>query len=303
VSKNRIYWWDGQLVHWLDRAGSQGSQVLNAGDQVGLQFAVSPDDARIVITTIDFGRWPIHRTTWIEDVGTRANRSVIFDANLSTDENSLMFGASTGWPWGWQNGRPVLYDFPLCLVLGGDQFIALSYPRVVDASTGTRLVTFPKCYGGAITSGGALCTASFNARALDWYDWTGKAIKSWALPFDTVACDGDISPSGSRVLASCAYNIYAPNPPSGPLPQQFLFGSGPSLPPGITQPRYLRWLDDDLILETRSVSGDPAGYVSTVHIWSLSRQAEVASTGLIPGWYTSPRQWFQAFPLPSRLLT
>jgi hypothetical protein len=300
VSKNRIYWWDGHMIRWLDRQGAQGSEVLDGGDKIGLEFAVSPDDTRIAITTVDFAKWPLHRMTWIEDVGTRANRSVLFDANLSTDANTLALGTSAGWPWSWQSGRPVLYDFPLCLLVGGDAFIALNYPRVVDPVTGTRLINFPKCYGGAITQGGIFCTSSFNARALDWYDWTGKQIKSWALPYDSFACDSDPSPSGIRVLAYCAN--------SGPVPpdvktMQFLFGAGPSLPTGITQPVFLRWLDDDLVLETRSVSGDPAGYLSTVHVWSLSRQTEVAPPITIPGWYNRPRQWFNPTPPPTRLVT
>ena len=297
VSKDRIYWWDGHLLRWLDRQGSQGGEVLDAGSQVGLEFAVSPDDGRIVITTIDFAKWPLHRTTWIQDVGTGANKSVIFEADLSADANALAEGTSAGWPWGWQGGRPVLYDFPLCLLVGGDMFIALSNPRIVDPSTGIRLVTLPKCYGGAITSGGVFCTSSTHARALDWYDWTGKQVTSWALPYDTLACDTDRSPSGSRVLAYCAN--------SGPVPPdvkslQFLYGGGPALPQGIAQPGFLRWLDDDLVLETRSVS-DPAGYGSTVHIWSLSHQAEVAGPIAIPGWYNRPRQWFNPAPPPTRL--
>jgi hypothetical protein len=287
------------MIRWLDRQGAQGSEVLDAGDQLGLQFAVSPDDARIVITTIDFAKWPLHRTTWIQDVGTHANKSIIFDANLSTDAGTLGEGTSAGWPWGWQGSRPILVDFPLCLLVGGDMFIALSNPRIVDPSTGTRLVTFPKCYGGSIVPGGVFCTGSAHARTLDSYDWTGQLVKSWPVPYDTFACDSDPSPSGSRVLADCAN--------SGPVPPdvrrlQLLFGTDQPLPKGIAQPRYLRWLDDDLILETRSVS-HPSDYGSTVHIWSLSRQTEVASTGLIPGWYNRPRQWFNPTPPPTRLLT
>jgi hypothetical protein len=276
----------------------QGSEPLAAGDQVGLQFAVSPDDRRTVITTIDFGKWPLHRITWIEDTGTRADRSVIFEADITVKADGMFdLGASAGWPWGWQNDRPVLYDFPLCLVVGGDSFIALNYPRVVDPSTGTRIVTFPKCYGGSITSGGVFCTSSFQARALDVYDWTGKQVKSWPLPYETAACDSDPSPSGTRVLAYCGNSS-----PTDVTTRQWLFGAGPSLPIGILQPVFLRWLDDDLILETRTVS-DPLAYGSAVHIWSLSRGAEVASTGLIPGWYNRPRQWFNPTPPPSRLLT
>ena len=295
VTKNRIYWWDGHLVRWLDRNGTQGSEVLDAGPKAGLEFSVSPDDARTIITAIDFGKWPLHRTTWIEDVGTRANKVVIVNTTLS---NPAAVG-STGWPWGWQNGRPVLFDFPLCVTLGGDQWIGLSYPRVVDPTIGVTLVKFPKCYGGAITPGGIFCTASFVARALEMYDWTGKRVKSWALSRDTVACDGDPSPSGSRVLAYCEYNIYTQRL-SGPTTQQFLFGPGPALPKTLAQAQPLRWLDNDLMLETQT-QNDGTNQ-SAVYVWSLSRQAVVAGPIAIPGWYNVPRQWFNAEPPPTRLL-
>ncbi len=180
------------------------------------------------------------------------------------------------------------------MLLGGDQFIALSYPRVVDPGTGNRLVTFPKCYGGSITAGGAFCTASFTARSLDWYDWTGKQIQSYALPFETVSCDADLNPSGTRVLAFCQNNIYT-DPAADNSPREFLFGAGPALPTKIALTAFLRWLDDDLVLESRTLS-DPRGYRTSVTIWSLARQSMVAGPVTIPGWYNGTA------PPPTRLL-
>lgn len=275
--------------------------MLDVGDQVGLEFAVSPNDARIVITTIDFARWPLHRVTWVEDFGSHAHKSVIFDADLPTDAASLIEAAPAGWPWGWHDGHPVLYDFPVCALQAGDGFLAAYNPRVVDPSTGSRIVNYPRCYGGAVTSGGVFCTSSFTARALDWYDWNGKELKSWALPEDTIACDSDPSPSATSVLAFCEYNIYT-RKSSGPITQQFLFGPGPSLPQSLAQAKFLRWLDDDLVLESRTL-GDPMARSSAVYIWSLSRQAVVAGPITIPGWYFAPRQWFYPMPPPTRLLT
>jgi len=306
VTKDRIYWWDGHLIRSLDRGGNQGEVALDAGDQIGLEFAVSPDDARIVVTTIDFGRWPLHRTSWVEDFGTHANKSVIFEGDLPSDANSLNEGAPTGWPWGWQGARPVLYDFPVCALIAGDVFIAANHPRVVDPSSGTRIVTFPRCYGGTVTVGGVFCTTApstadnpFTARALSLFGWTGSQSTSWQLPYDTVACDSDLSPSGNRVLAYCEPNIYTQTQAS--TTRQFLFGAGPAVPPGIQQPVSLRWLDDDLVLESRTLS-DPAGYRSAIYIWSLSRQATVAGPITIPGSYNRPRQWFNSAPPPTRLL-
>jgi hypothetical protein len=293
VSKTRIYWWDGHLIRWLSRDGTQGSEVMDAGTQVGLQFAASPDDALMVITTVDFSKWPLHRVTWVEDVASHANKTILFDADLPTDLTKLNGQGSAGWPWGWHQGRPVLYDHPLCVLLGGDQFIALDYPRVVDPATGSRLLTFPKCYGGSITSGGAFCTASYTARTLDWYDWTGKQIQSYALPYDTVFCDSDLNPSATRVLAYCQNNIYTGSLPQNTKTLQWLFGAGPSLPSEIEQPRLLRWLDDDLVIESRTIT---PGYSSSVYIWSLSRQTTVAGPITIPGWYNGTA------PPPKRLL-
>lgn len=304
VSNDRIYWWDGHLIHWLDRSGAQATEALDAGNQVGLEFAVSPDDTRMVITTIDFATWPLHRVTWVEDVGTHANRAVLFDANLSTDLSTTPGGGPAGWPWGWQNGRPVLFDFPLCVVLAGDQFFASHNPRIVDLS-GNRLVTFPFCYGGSITSAGVFCTGSFNSRSLERYDWTGQQISTYQLPYDTLACDADPNPSNTRVLVYCQRNIYsAASPtriPGGQEGPEFLFGAGPALPQKMQQPVYLRWLTDDLVLESRALSGQSENRTD-VYVWSLSRQDVVAGPVDIPGWYGGSRQWFSQTAPPSRLM-
>lgn len=308
VTNDRIYWSDGHLIWWLDRRGSQGSVVLDVGDQVGMEFAVSPDDTLIVVTTVDFAKWPLHRTTWVENFPTHTNRSVIFDADLPTDATTLGQDAPTGWPWGWQVGRPVLYDFPICALIGGDAFVAASHPRIVDPSSGSRLVSFPACVGGNITTGGVFCSTApsasdnpFTARALSLFGWAGTQSASWALPYDTVACDADLNPSANRVLAYCLPNIYTGSIPQGTRTEQFLFGPGSSLPQGMEQPVFLRWLDDDLVLESRTLN-DPAGYRSAIYIWSLSRQEVVAGPVNIPGWYNRPRQWFNSTPPPTRLL-
>ena len=297
VSQDRIYWWDGRAIHWLSRDGSRGSESENPGSQVGLEFAASPDDSRMVITAIDFSRWPLHRATWVEDVGTHRNRVTLFDGNLPTDWNALDGEGSAGWPWGWHDGRPVLYDRALCATLGGDQFFALSYPRVVDPATGSRLLNFPKCYGGSITATGVLCTESFTARSLDWYDWTGKHVQSFSLPFDTVACNGDSNPSGNRVLAYCQNNIYT-DTAANDSSKQFLFGAGPGLPSGIAKYSRVQWLTDDLVLEGAFLNNtaDPR---TSVTVWSLSKQSRILGPIVIPGWYGGD----SLYPPVTRLIT
>ena len=292
VSNDRVYWWDGHLIRWLSRDGSQGSEVMDTDSQVGLEFAVSPDDGRMVITTIDFGRWPLHRVTWIEDVATHDNKAVLFDGSLSTDTTMLFNEGPTGWPWGWHDGRPVLYEFIPCATLGGDQFFASYRPRLVDPSDGSTLVSFPECFGGTITPAGVFCTSSSTARSLDRYDWTGRQVAAYPLPFDTFACDSDVSPSGSRVLAYCLRNIYTDiaSPARTATPARtslgkegplFLFGSGPALPTDIEQP-FLHWLTDDLIIESRSAS---SGSGLDIYFWSLNRQAAAGGPIRIAGSY------------------
>jgi hypothetical protein len=247
-----------------------------------MEFSVSPDDARIVITEIDFKKSPLHRTTWIEDVGTHTHKSVLFDADLTAENKT-----STGWPWGWHGLNPILYDYPLCVVVGGDQFFALNHPRVVDPATGNRLVSFPDCYGGTITVGGVFCTISpsasdnpFTARALDWIDWTGKQVTQWPLPYQTVACNSDLNPSQTTVLASCQANIYTQPAGTDTHQHEFVFGPGPQLPAGIANDP-VRWLDNDLVLVPGS-RATGAVYTTTVAIWSLSRQQQVAGPVDVP---------------------
>ena len=97
-----------------------------------------------------------------------------------------------------------------------------------------------------------------------------------------------------------------PGPPnstqrlSGPTTQQFVFGPGPAVPKALAQAQPLRWLDNDLVLETQT-QNDGTNQ-SAVYVWSLSRQAVVAGPIAIPGWYNVPRQWFNAEPPPTRLL-
>jgi hypothetical protein len=278
VTANSIYWWDGANLRWIDRGGTQFNSALTVPSQVGIEFAVSPDDTRIAITEIDFRKSPLHRTTWVEDLGTHAHRSVLFNADLTSATNQ-----SPGWPWGWHGGNPVLYDFPLCVIRGGDQYFALNHPRLVDTG-GNRLVSFPECYGGTVTEAGVLCTRSFTARALDWLDWSAKQVAEWPLPFSTVSCDSDLNPAQTRVLASCQPNIYTGNPPgTGTGPKTFLFGSGPKLPGAIASPgQNVHWLDNDLVL-AGNVRYVAPGYVTTVVIWSLSLQKQVAAPVDVPG--------------------
>lgn len=296
VSSDRVYWWDGHHILWLGKDGSQGSEALFvASADVGLEFAVSPDDSRMILTTIDYATWPLHRVTWIEDVATHAHRTTLFDADLSTDLNKVDGAGSAGWPWGWHAGKPVLFDYGLCIGLGGDQFIASHYPRLVDPVTGNWLVTFPECYGGTITQVGVFCTPSVTAHSLERYDWTGHLTATYPLSVDTIFCDSDASPSGNQVVAWCQRNIYTASAerPGGPGPQ-YLFGAGPALPP-VPAFTNLRWLDDDLVLVTNGIDDSSGQHHSTVSIWSMSRQTVVAGPVVLPGWYS----WVD--PSPSRL--
>jgi hypothetical protein len=274
VSANRAYWWNGSELRWLDRSGNQGGTAFKVPDQVGIEFAVSPDDSRIVITEIGFGKLSLHRTTWIEDLGTHLHKVVLFDADLTSANNE-----AAGWPWGWRGPDPVLYDFPTCVAgLGGDQFFALNHPRVVDHITGNRLVSFPECYGGTITDGGAFCTSSFTARTLDWFGWDEKLIKQFPLLLQTVACDSDLNPAKTSVLASCQPNIYTQQSPvanNNNGPRQYQFGSGPQLPVAIAN-APVRWLDDDLLLAPGYRAAGSA-WIHTMAIWSLTSQKQLVA--------------------------
>jgi hypothetical protein len=278
VSADRAYWWDGSKLRWLDRDGSTNAVDLQISDQAVMEFSVSPDDQRVAVTEIVFARSPLHRTTWIENLGTHAHRSVLFDGDINAEVNS-----PTGWPWGWHAGYPILYDYPLCAVTGGDQFFALNHPRVVDPATGSRLVNFPQCYGGSITGAGAFCTSSFTARTLDWYGWDGRLIRQWSLPYETLACNSDISPSQIVVVANCQPNIYTQSPGETVRQRVFVFGAQQPIPVALSDSGF-HWLDDDLVLVMGSRKtgfvGDPNCatcpiYTNTVAIWTLSEGKRV----------------------------
>ncbi len=274
TSADRAYWWDGVSIRWLDASDRTGvaAELLTGPDQrVG--FAVSSDDRRIVITEITYSAWPLHRTTWVEDLGTHANRTALFDGSVTGQV------LPTGWPIGWHQGFPVLFDSVVC-TQGGGPGLADKYDfRLVDPKSGSRVVDFGVCRGGDVAVGGVLCPAGDGS--LQSLDWAGVSRATFSQPNPGGYCAMSLSQNAAMVLAECLTN--------GPGQDQFLPGSGRSLPSAIAHATELVWMDDDhLLVSDLSAPGQ-------FSIWSVSEQRLVSGPMALP----APTEWYQGAKVPA----
>jgi hypothetical protein len=98
TSTTRIYYLDGDAqVRSLTPDGKTADVTkLEAGGQVHATFAVSPDDAKIAVATIDYSKTPPARHLYVSDLNG-GNRS-----EVSVSGNAYV------WPVAWHDGNLVL---------------------------------------------------------------------------------------------------------------------------------------------------------------------------------------------------
>jgi hypothetical protein len=183
ASNSRVYYLDGSSsVRSLtpDGANVQVTQVPGKATTLAA-FAVSRDDRRIAVSTIDYATDPPSLRLYAEDLGG-GNRVELFSST-----------SVYVWPVAWQGKSLVVAVGPYgAQYAANDPYDAINGYHVVDASTANRLATVcsPDSGLGPISDTGSLCMGNSNLTYLA--NWNGT--KS-SVPSDCKA----LSPSGTQV--------------------------------------------------------------------------------------------------------
>jgi hypothetical protein len=192
-----------------------GSATVEAG------FAVSPDDRRIAVATIDYAAHPPALRLYVENLAGGSNHLEIFSST-----------SSYVWPVGWHASSLILAVGPAAAQYGAaNPYDAINGYHVADSATANRLATICEPPGravGLIARTGALCISDSGAfQQL----WDGSRH---ALPADCSA----LSPSGN--LAACGGS--APGLASGAI--SLVRTDGTRTPTGVAGWGPLGWIDD-----------------------------------------------------------
>jgi hypothetical protein len=206
VSKSRAYYLDGDgAVRYLKADGTTGPVTSISGDsKVHAAFAVSPDDTRIAVASLDYSVSPVRLTLYVED--------------LDHSHHAVIFTSTTHyvWPVAWHAGQLVV------AYLGPNAVPFKSKEILYSSRDLARYPYGPNPYGGInfhvinpvtavrsaiISGGGASGLLSKSGTAVvqgDASGWQGEWIP-WDSPHDygTFSAAGSLSPNGSMIAACC----------------------------------------------------------------------------------------------------
>jgi len=196
TTKTALYYLDGDSVVRRFTLGGQADQevtTLDVGTGVEAAFAVSPDDSRIGVATLNFASVPVHVHIYTADLAG-ANRHDIFDSD--TDYV---------WPVAWRNGLLVLahgygpyVDAALKARPGQDNpYWAISY-HVVDPANASRKALV----GEACTVSGPLSPAGSACIQGGTVDWSGANTNWSTYNWGSISSAASLSPDGSLVAAA-----------------------------------------------------------------------------------------------------
>ncbi len=203
---SRVYYLDGDAtVRWLTPTSKGVAMSLPGGPTASAAFAVTPDDARIAVSVIDFGpRTPVVRLS----VGP-------LGGPLTQIYTS---GSEYVWPIGWHAGKLVVGQSQTMSSNGAFPFNpygARSY-SVMDPNSASRLVAIggsglDECPpSGLLTAAGTACylSTSFGGRSGGYsiFDWTGyRYLPPLAASWSAAASVGR-SPNSVTVAVCCDAN-------------------------------------------------------------------------------------------------
>jgi hypothetical protein len=197
TSSTTLYYLDGDAkLYSLPVDGLSGTprlvRTLDVSPGVEVAFAVSPDDKRIAIGSLDFTRSPVH-VELVTDSLAGGDRKVIYDS----DTNYV-------WPVAWHGGLLVLahsYGAFLEQALKAapamdNPYWAISY-HVVDPATANRAVLMGSCtVSGPLSPVGSAC---IQGGAIDWRGNTAPwGTNNWGA----ISAAAAISPDGQFIAAA-----------------------------------------------------------------------------------------------------
>jgi hypothetical protein len=193
ASNSRVYYLDGDTdVRFLGRDGIQGSAThVPGGVHSESAFAVSPDDRRIAIATLDASAEPASMRLAVEDVAGGADHR---DLPAPTD--------AAVWPIGWRAGDLVLAlgSAPTRNVMDNPYGTFLGY-RLVDAETGVRLAGIDCDPTGLLTPAGTACLGGASALAVADFSNRVHGLETAGRGSDVTSAAE--SPDGARVAYCC----------------------------------------------------------------------------------------------------
>lgn len=222
ATQSRVYYLDGDsTLRWLSPSSKGVAMSLPGSRTASAAFAVSPDDARIAVSVIDFApRTPVVHLS----VGPLAGPLT----EIFTSASEYL------WPVGWHAGKLVAAQGPTVSLGGWEGFNPYSarFYYVIDATNGDRLAaiggsgmdTCPPT--GLLTAAGTACylSTSFGGRSGGYSisDWTGYRYLPPAAASWSAAASVGQSPNSITVAVCCEANassgrFLVSRGPGGPL--------------------------------------------------------------------------------------
>lgn len=206
ATRSRLYYLDGDTtLRWLTPTSTGIAMSLPGGPTARAAFAVTPDDARIAVSIVDFGpRTPVVHLS----VGP-----------LGGPLTEIYSSASEYlWPIGWHGGKLVAAQSQSAssnAAMPFNPYGARSY-SVIDSNTGARLAAIggsglDECPpSGLLTAAGTACylSTSFGGRSGGYSisDWTGyRYLPPVAASWSAAASVGR-SPNSVTVAVCCEAN-------------------------------------------------------------------------------------------------
>jgi hypothetical protein len=193
ASGSRVYYLDGDNdVRFLALDGSRGTAGRVAGGtRAQSGFAVSPDDRRLAVATIDYSQAPAALSLSVEDVGGGGHVDLL---------------ASTGpyeWPVGWHDGQLVVaMGSAATQNVVGNPYGTFSGYQLIDAATGARLAAIQCAPAGALTPAGTACIGSSGPPEIEDFAGRSHSVDGGGTPL--VALSAAEAPDGARVAFCCA---------------------------------------------------------------------------------------------------
>jgi hypothetical protein len=206
ATRSRVYYLDGDsTLRWMSPSSKGVAMSLPGGPTASAAFAVTPDDARIAVSVIDFApRTPVVQMS----VGP-----------LGGPLTKIYSSASDYlWPIGWHAGKLVVGQGAIVSQGGWQSFnpySARSY-YVIDSSNAARLAAIggsglDECPpSGLLTAAGTACylSTSFGGRSGGYSisDWTGYRYLPPVAASWSAAASVSRSPNSVTVAVCCETN-------------------------------------------------------------------------------------------------